>query len=415
MKFDTVIIGGGLSGLAAGVELACARQRVAIVSSGQSCMHFISGSLELTGYGPDGRHVANPMDAVASMPPQHPYTLMGRDLVGQHAERVATLFDEAGIKTKGSHLRNHWRISPVGVLKPAWLTLEDYATVDNAAKMPWKDVCIVNLRGFLDFFPDFLAAGLERLGVDCRIKTVSAPAIECRRESTTGMRATNIARVLHGTTVDELAAEINRVAGGVDMVLFPAVAGFNNFRASRRLKEEVSRPMRYIATMGTSVPGVRAQIMLERHFSALGGTFMLGDTVVRGIFSGSRLRAVETINFKEDLLEADNFIFAAGSFFSHGLTATPEKVLEPVLGLDVCAPGGRQVWFDKDLFARQPYMSFGIAISGDTFRAMRQGATLDNVFVAGSALAGCDPIREGSGAGIATTTALHVASKILNS
>ena len=86
-----------------------------------------------------------------------------------------------------------------------------------------------------------------------------------------------------------------------------------------------------------------------------------------------------------------------------------------MLGLDVCAPGGRQEWFDKDLFARQPYMSFGIAISGDTFRAMRQGATLDNVFVAGSALAGCDPIREGSGAGIATTTALHVASKILNS
>lgn len=411
MKFDTVIIGGGLSGLTAGIELAGAGKRVAIISAGQSSLHFSSGSFELLGYDRAGKPVERPLEAIATLGADHPYRRMGLTAVERHVGRVTPMLREAGIAVNGSHERNHWRLSPTGVFKTAWLTIDDYLCVDDPEHLPWRKIALVNLKGFLDFFPRFLAAGLESRGVECRMATVTVKALDDQRVSSTEMRATNIARVLHGDAIEVLADEINRVSGDAEAILFPAVAGFDDMQAARDLKRLVRTPLYSVATMGTSVPGVRSQIMLQKHFRHLGGSYMLGDTVVRGRFNGSRLEAVETVNFGDDMLEAENFIFAAGSFFSHGLTATPEMICEPVLGLDVPAHASREEWFDKDLFKDQPYMKYGIATDGD-FRAMRGGSPVDNLYVAGSSLGGANALLEGSGAGIALLTALHIADKI---
>lgn len=415
MKFDTVIIGGGLTGLAAGIELARAGRKTAIVSTGQSAIHFSSGSMELLGYDRDHRPVESPVDAIATLDPSHPYSRLGIDRVKALLPRVKPLFEEAGVMVKGSHERNHWRLTPMGQMKPAWLTLEDYLTLDGPDTMPWKRVALVNIDGFLDFYPRFIEAGLRKRGIECHTASVTVPAITHQRESTTEMRATNIARVLHNESIEQLAGKLNSLCPEAEAILFPAAVGFEGFSASRRLKELVKRPLHFVSTMGASVPGVRTQLMMQRHFRQIGGAFMLGDSVVRGFFStdGRRLQSVETVNFADDRLEADNFIFAAGSFFSHGLNSTPDGVFEPVLGLDVDAPADRSQWFEKNIFKPQPYMRFGLHTDA-TFHAMRGGHPVENLIVAGASLPGADALREGSGGGISLLTALNAADTILN-
>lgn len=65
--------------MACGIRLAEAGKRCAIVSQGQSALHFSSGSFDLLGRLPDGTRVEDPIEGIAALErtePEHPYALM---------------------------------------------------------------------------------------------------------------------------------------------------------------------------------------------------------------------------------------------------------------------------------------------------------------------------------------------------
>ena len=136
MKFDTIIIGGGLSGLTCGISLAEGGQHVAIISRGQSSMFFSDGSFGLLGYDNDGNEVAHPAEAMGQLAATHPYTKMGAERTLSLARRAQSLLQAAGVEMDGSCDANHTRVTQFGTAMPAWLTIVGHDK-DGEATFPF--------------------------------------------------------------------------------------------------------------------------------------------------------------------------------------------------------------------------------------------------------------------------------------
>ena len=84
MKFDTIIIGGGLAGLVCGIRLQEGGYKCAMVSTGQSALHFSSGSFDLLATLPDGTPVEHPLEAMSRLESPHPYARIGADNIARY-------------------------------------------------------------------------------------------------------------------------------------------------------------------------------------------------------------------------------------------------------------------------------------------------------------------------------------------
>ncbi|HEY9551511.1 MAG TPA: glycerol-3-phosphate dehydrogenase subunit GlpB, partial [Prevotella sp.] len=361
MRYDVIIIGGGLSGLTAGIVLAKAGKQVAIVSTGQNSLHFNSGSFDLLGYDSEGNIIESPLEELEKLKENHPYSKIGIENIATLTEKAQALLTEAGIKTVGNAQRNHLRLTPVGMLKPTWITLEEYAIAENGNHYPWKEVDLVNIRGFLDFPTTFLAAGLRKAGVTCHLHSVGTVRTDNARKSPTEMRATNIAKLLcTDESIHELTTQLNNIYTKGEAILLPAVFGFNERETLSKLQSLSLKPLKVVATLPPSVAGVRTTIQLRKLFTHYGGTFLVGDSVISGQIENGTLVSVQTEKLQDEMLYASHFILSTGSFISHGLSSDYNRVFEPIFNLDVDAPMHRADWTEEYIFDAQPYMEFGV-------------------------------------------------------
>lgn len=410
MRFDTVIIGGGLSGLTCGISLQKRGVRCVIVSAGQSALHFSSGSFDLLGRLPDGTLVENPVEGATRLPASHPYSKIGADFE-KYARAAKSQLLDCGIAVDGTEDKNEYHFTPMGTLKPSWLTLCDFNRFGNTDDFSGKKVKILNFSGFLDFNTKFIADSLEDSGAICSIENIRLPELDRLRVSPTEMRSTNIAKVLDDEAVfNRLLPILKDYSIGVDMVVLPAVFGLSSSKLVKVLKEAIPSTI-LMPTMPPSVAGIRTQQTLRSQFERHGGVFMLGDNIVKADLDGNRVKAVYSVNHGDIGFYADNFILATGSFFSNGLVASPSGIAEPVFGLEVDYDRDRALWYDPKFFNKQNYMSYGVSTDGD-FRVKKGGTVMENLYAAGAILSGFNPIYEGCGAGVAMLTALKVADNL---
>lgn len=414
MKFDSVIIGGGLSGLVCGIKLAKAGHRCAIVSSGQSALHFSSGSMDLLNALPDGTAVENPVEAVsklAQMAPSHPYALIGAQNFAAYADEAVSLLAQSEVSVSGDTHKNQYRLSPIGKLLPTWLVFDGYVSSPDSQKLPYEDVALLNAEGFLDFYTQFVADSLRKSGVKVTVRNFSLSALEAKRNNPTEMRSANIAKVFDDENNLKALAEI---ISGVEQktVLIPAFLGFQNRGARVALETLSGKSIFTVATLPPSVPGLQVQNALRRAFENLGGYYMLGDSVVSFEESDGKILRVYTKNHGDVALEADDFVLASGNFFSGGLEAENKGVRETLFGLDVEYLDNRFQWYNDDMFSAQPYESFGVK-ANSSFQAQKDGKNVENLYVIGAGLCGFNPIHEGCGAGVSMLTAIAAADSII--
>ena len=416
MKYDTLIIGGGLAGLVCGIRLQEAGQRCAILSAGQSALHFSSGSFDLLNRLPSGEEVIHPLDAISSLPAKHPYRLIGEDRVKRYAACVPEWFKQSvGVDLHGEVNRNHYRLSPIGIAKQAWMSFDEFTPVFEPSAVPNEKVLLVNFEGFLDFYPKFITDSLIQNGGRCCVKLVNLTAVEKLRVNPTEMRATNIARVFESQRqLEKLVVEINRSITDEEAVILPATFGLTTTEPIEFLRSHCHKPIYFIPPVPPSVSGIRTQQRLQDRFMTLGGPFLLGDRVENALFDEELISGLHSHNHGDILFHAKHYVLATGSFFSNGIIARPDTIYEPVLGADVAFDASRDAWFDKNIFQPQPYMCYGVK-TDEALHPLRGGKPILNTYAAGSILSGYNPLEEGCGSGVAILTAFDISDKILSS
>ncbi|WP_395950065.1 glycerol-3-phosphate dehydrogenase subunit GlpB [Aeromonas mytilicola subsp. aquatica] len=422
MKFDTIVIGGGMAGLSAALRLAEAGQKTLLMASGQSALHFSSGSVDLLESEGDPRAA---LPAFMAAHPDHPYSKVGLTNIEASLADLQRHCHEQGLPLFRQE-RNHQRLTPIGTLKSTWLSPETCACVTEA---PAPDVLLLaTIEGFRDFHPALAAANLATHArfAHCRILTgeIRLPQLAAFSRNPHEFRSADIARLFDKQQHDrqdlltDLAREIGRMVQecgepGCRHIVLPACLSLG--LAGPRLAELEARTgctIKEVATMPPSLIGMRMQEALKRRFLALGGTFLTSERVLGARYDGDRVVGVHSQNGDDQLFEADHFVLASGSFFSRGLESRLGGIREPIFDADVLSLPERDAWAGRRLFDHHPFMGFGVK-TDDQLRVLRGGKPLANLYGAGSVLAHYDPVREGSGSGVAVATGWQAAGHIL--
>lgn len=422
MKFDNIVIGGGMAGLSAALRLVEAGQKTLLMASGQSALHFSSGSVDLLESEGDPRTT---LPAFMAAHPDHPYSKVGMDNIEASLADLQRHCAEQGLPLVRNET-NHQRLTPIGTLKRTWLSPDTCACITDA---PIPDALLLaTMEGFRDFHPALAAANLATHPrfAHCRVLTgeIRLPQLAEFSRNPHEFRSADIARLFDKQSggkhplVAELAREISRMvqeSGVPDCrhIVLPACLslGLVGPRLAE-LEQRTGCTIKEVATMPPSLIGMRMQEALKRRFMALGGTFLTSERVLGARYEGDKVIGVHSQNGDDQLFEADNFVLASGSFFSRGLESRLRGIREPIFDADVLSLEERDAWAGRRLFDHHPFMGFGVK-TDDKLRVLRGGKPLTNLYGAGSVLAHYDPIKEGSGSGVAVATGWQAAGHIL--
>ena len=230
------------------------------------------------------------------------------------------------------------------------------------------------------------------------------------------MRSANI--VGSSTTkrnLDALAAQVRDAAAACDALILPAIIGLNRNDSLEVLRAKIPTPLYLLPTLPPSIPGIRAQQALQHRFPAHSAANISSATACCAPeYDGNSVKRIFTANHGNIPFEADHFVLATGSFFSRGLVATLDRIVEPVFGADTVATSDRSQWYTLRFFEPPEHQAFGVRTDA-ALHVVREGRAIGNLYGAGAGLAGFHPVQEGCGAGVSLLSALFAADEILNS
>lgn len=406
--YDVAVIGAGVAGLAAGAQLAQRGASVCVIAKGVGSTHLAPGTIDVLGHVPELVHEPGEAlrDFVASRP-DHPYALTGSESLAAGVEWFRGCIERGphpGYRYTGGLERNLLLPTALGAIRPSALVPETYAAGEVGGDGP---VCVVGIPPLRDFQASLCAANLARAGVSAR--AVELPVDLGRPEA----NAVGLARRLDQSSFRaSFAAELTPRLRSGERVALPAAVGLRDpHGAWADLQHRLGRHVFEIPTPPPSASGIRVYDALRAALRAAGGNLVLGATAIGGVREGERVSGVRLrVSGHEVVYRARWVVLATGGLHSGGIELSADwRVSETVFGLPlrgVPAPGEPR--FVPEYFASQPLSRVGIAVGPGL---LAEGT--ENVLVAGAALPGAEPWREGSGEGIALASAHAVAARVL--
>jgi glycerol-3-phosphate dehydrogenase subunit B len=407
-RYDVAVVGAGVAGLCAAVRLAEGGATVCVLAHGVGSTHLAPGVVDVLGYSPE--RVEQPVQALPAFVeahPDHPYALLGVDAIAPaldwFAEHIAN-GPQPGYAYAGGLDRNVLLPTAIGVARPSALVPETMArgVLDGGAPL-----CIVGVPRLRDLHASLCAANLSRLGIEAR--SVEVDIGEGRVE----VNALGLARGLDDPSYrNALAGRLGPLLRDGERVGMPAILGLRDpHGAWSDLEQRLGHELFEIPTLPPSVPGIRVYDALTAALRAARGRLVLGARVIGSERDGARVTTLHThAGGRDTVYEAEHIVLASGGFASGGIELDSDwQTHERALGLPLRGlPGPGEPRFRPGYFGEQPIAKAGVAVDAE-----QRAEGTDNVLVAGAALPGAEPWREGSGEGIAITSAHRAAGLVL--
>jgi len=421
MSRKVVVIGGGLAGTAAAAFVKRTGGEATIVSNGHGATSFSSGAIDLAGDpGPAPerfetacREVRKNIERILAERPEHPYSILTKsserpveDLLSIFQEAFLILFPATGgVELAGDPELNSPCFTALGTVKLTALYPISTATIDSPGI---ERPLALGVRGLPDFEPAAWAKVAADMG-ERLDKPIEASAgwidFADSRERLSPELAAAILRDTDGF-VDAVAKAASDVSGATCLVLPPVLPASGRAELISRIGEASDMPVYETLSMPPSVPGLR----LVRHLS--NRALEMEVETVRGEVvgfeaEGERVKALIVSGAGgESRIEAGAIVLATGKFLGGGLKKD-RAFEETVFGLPVFmgdkVPAEIFIQKTVGLHVNDRHALFETGIKTDAkLRPIdaRGRAPFNNLFAAGSILAGANYLTDADGAGV---------------
>ncbi len=419
-RYDAVVIGAGLAGLATACQLVKANKKVLLLAQGAGTLLLASGCIDVLGFQPaDSKApVKNPLsklDDFLAERPDHPYHFAGQQNIKDGLATFLQLTNNSSLDYQGQADRNWLLPSAAGAVHPTCLAP---ASLANGELSSGGKIFIVGFRELRDFYPALISQNLneQNLGVQTASLTIEAPAPITGKMNVTPIE---LARAFEQADFRRQVVKAIKGKGkGYGRIGFPAVLGVEQHaEVMADLKKQLAKTVFEISTLPPSVPGRRLFERLRQSFLQGGGRLILGSKVIDGAIEDGRVTQIrfESAN-RPRTVQAENYVLASGGIFGGGIqTDIDGQVWESIFGLPVASDPNRHMWFAEKFLASegQPVTRYGVHVN-QQFNPVNGHKTplAKNLYIAGSIIAGADWTRGRTGDGMVLATAAAVVKQI---
>ena len=409
-KYDLVIIGTGMAGMAAAVFAANRGISTAIVGSlGESW--FTGGLIDLMGVHPISKAKIwhDPWAAIEAVKrdiPNHPYAHLNREDIKAALQEFYTFLNEAGLPYCSQDDLNSNLITAFGAIKTTHGIPQ--TMWPGVAALSSKAPClIVDFKGLKGFSAGLLA---ERLKTEWPgLRTLSIPSIY--GDQVHEINPVPLARDLEiGEYRRKLAGLIKPHVKNVEFVGLPAVLGIHQpDQVIDELGELLEKPVFEIPAMPPSIPGMRLKEAFLRFLPANNVHCLFQKHVLKAMPTSEGEYSLDIGRSEhENTIRADAVLLATGRFLGGGLLSDHKTVTESIFNLPVFQPENRELWHADRLFEPGGHAvnSAGLE-TDDMMRPLDANGhpAFENLFAAGIILAHQDWTRMKCGSGLSVATA----------
>lgn len=402
----TIVIGAGMAGLTAALILKEHGENVTIISRGIGSLPLSEGVLSVY-------DSPTPLHALSQLPDNHPYSKTGEHALASGIETFTSY-----IPLEGSLERTVLLPTALGGLRRASFYPASYAagiceTEDETIQSNQAPYLLVGFSGFKDFYPALVAGNLARLELNARSHMLDLAFAG-------GESALNFSRQLgKGTAAEELGEQLAALAREGERIGIPAVLCKDAFE---RCTRAAGVPLFQIPIAPPSVVGLEWNDVLTQACREARIDIHLNASVVGARSSGGQIEALR-VNIAGSTrdIPCDNVIYAAGGLEAGAFERDSYGTLsEKVFDLPIYTSLGGTPVTDTSSLVNPDYwandqliFTCGLAVDGH-MRALDEGGepAWENLYAAGSMLAGAQRTREKSGEGIALASAAAAAHSI---